>query len=76
MSFLDFLLAGDKSGELQAIADDQAADLAAGKRWGVFLDGEMVEGPCSARFLAEFARHDCADAQDRDETDYEIKEIP
>ncbi|HLL69078.1 MAG TPA: hypothetical protein VK453_25685 [Micromonosporaceae bacterium] len=74
MSFLDFLLAGDKSGELQRIADEQEADLAAGITWGVF-DGDRLAETAPARYAAEFARHDIADGQDRDVSDYDIRPI-
>lgn len=74
MSFLDFLLDGDTTGELHAIVEADKADLAEGKTWGVF-DGDRLVETCPARYLAEHARHDCADAADRDVSDYEIREV-
>ena len=73
-SFLDFLLAGDKSGDLQRIVDTHQADLAAGIRWGVF-DGDRLVETAPARYAAEAARHDIADGQDRDTSEYDIRKI-
>lgn len=74
MSFLDYLLAGDKTDELQAIVDADAADLAAGITWGVY-DGDRLVEVASARYMAECARHDNADGADRDVSDYEIRAL-
>ncbi len=74
-SFLDFLLAGDVTGELKAVVDADAADLAAGKKWGVY-DGDRCIGVHPARFMAESDAADAADAADRPVSDYSIREIP
>jgi hypothetical protein len=74
VSFLDFLLAGDTTGELQAQVDADKADLAAGLTWGVF-DGDDLVGSHPARYLAEFDRADCADANDRPASSYTIRVV-
>lgn len=74
MSFLDYLLAGDKTGELHAIVDAQRADESAGITWGVF-DGDRLIGTHPARYLAEFDRHDAADAADRDVSSFSIRPV-
>jgi hypothetical protein len=74
MSFLDFLLAGDKTGELQAIVDAQRTDLAQGITWGVY-DGDELIGTHPARYMAEADAIDCADAFDRPVSDYTIKPV-
>lgn len=73
-TFLDFLLTGDKTGELHRIVAEQQADEARGITWGVFDGARLVE-TAPARYLAEFARHDLADAMDRPISDYQIREV-
>lgn len=73
-TFLDWLLAGDKSGELHRIVAEQRADEARGITWGVF-DGDRLVEKAPARYLAEFARDDLADAVDRPISDYQIREV-
>ncbi len=74
MSFLDFLLEGDRTGEVRAIADEQAADLAAGITWGVYRDGVLIETH-PARYMADCAAWDNADASDRDRSEYEVRPV-
>jgi hypothetical protein len=74
MSFLDFLLDGDATGELHAILDEQHADEAAGITWGLF-DGDKLIGTHDARYLAEFDRHDAADATDRPISSFTIRPV-
>lgn len=74
MSFLDVLLEHDPSGELQAIVDSQRADEAEGITWGVF-DGDDLIGSHPARYLAEFDRHDAADAADRPLSAFDIRPV-
>ena len=73
-SFLDWLLAGDRTGKLQQIVDEHAADLAAGDTWGVF-DGDTLVDTQPARFLAESSLRDAADATDRDPTEFHLERI-
>jgi hypothetical protein len=72
VSFLDYLLAGDTTGQLQAIVDADKADLAAGITWGVF-DGDRLVETAPARYIAEAIVRDTADGCDRDESEYEIR---
>lgn len=76
-SFRDFLLGGSDPEVIQMFKDIIAADeadLASGITWGVFDGDELIE-TAPARYMAEAARHDIADAQDRDEADYSIREV-
>jgi hypothetical protein len=73
-SVLDWLLAGDKTGEFRAIVDAQKADLAAGITWGVY-DGDRLIGTHPARYMAEFDAADAADAFDRPLSDYTIRPV-
>ncbi|GGM53867.1 hypothetical protein ACFFX1_54625 [Dactylosporangium sucinum] len=74
MSLLDVLLANDPTGELHAIVEAQRADEAAGITWGVF-DGDRLIGSHPAFYLAEFDRHDAADAADRPVSAFTIRPI-
>ncbi len=73
-SFLDFLLAGDTSGELHAIVDGQRADEQAGITWGLFDDDRLISTH-DARFRAEYARIDEADASDRPVSNFEVRPV-
>lgn len=73
-SLRDWLLANDKTGHLQAIVDADAADLAAGVEWGVYDGNRFVES-APARYLAEAARDDIADACNRPVSDYAIRPV-
>ncbi len=73
-TFLDFLRAGDLTGRMRAIADEQAADLAAGITWGVYRDGVLIESH-PAEYMADCAAWDNADASDRDRSEYEVRPV-
>lgn len=74
MSFLDFLLASDTTGELHAVVAADKADLDAGITWGVFHGDRLVES-CPARYMAEAAAWDNADATDRPLSAYTIRPV-
>lgn len=76
MSFLDFLLAKDLDGTWRTLVERDKADLAAGITWGVYdrTDDRLIETH-PARYMAEAALRDNADCADRDESDYEIRQV-
>jgi hypothetical protein len=74
MSFLDFLLASDESGEYHATLAADRADLTAGVTWGVF-DGDRLVETHPALFITEAAARDNADATDRPLSAYRVRPV-
>jgi hypothetical protein len=70
-TFLDYLLAGDSTGELKAIIDADAADDAVGMIWRVYRGERLIEST-TARYRAEAARTDLADAMNLDPAEFMI----
>lgn len=72
MSFLDYLLANDRTGELHAMAAADQAELDSGITWGVYDRGRLL---CTypARYMADAEARDCADATNRPVTDFQVQ---
>lgn len=71
MSFLDFLLAANTTGELHAaVAAHTAAD---DYGWSVYSPSGVHLGTYPSRDVAEYARHDEADATNRPVSDFTIR---
>lgn len=70
-SFLDYLLAGDKTGELKAAVDVDSADDAAGITWRIYHGDDLVS-VTTARYRAKYALADAADAMNLDLAEFTI----
>lgn len=70
-TFLDYLLAGDRTGELHAIVDADRADDAAGMTWRVYHGDDLVS-VSTARYRAKCALADAADAMNLDQAEFTI----
>ncbi len=70
-TFLDFLLSGDKTGQMQAVVDADKVDLAAGMTWRVYHGDQLIE-TAKAMYLAAYALADAADAMNRDPAEFTI----
>jgi hypothetical protein len=70
-TFLDHLLAGDKTGTLQAIVDADKADDTAGMTWRVYRGDDLVS-VTTARCRAKYALADAADAMNLDPAEFTI----
>jgi hypothetical protein len=74
VSFLDYLLEHDATGEVHAAVARQQADLDAGITWGVF-DGDDLLVTYPSRFQAEAEARDCADATNRPPFAYDVRPV-
>lgn len=72
-TILEALLDTDPDGRLPQITEDQAADLAAGRTWGVY-HGDLLLGTFPARYLAESDARERADPI-RDRSPYLIRQM-
>jgi hypothetical protein len=70
-TFLDYLLAGDSTGEMRALVDADRADDAVGMTWRVYRGDQLIEST-TARYRAEAVRTDLADAIDLDPSELTI----
>jgi hypothetical protein len=74
VSFLDYLLEHDATGEVRTAVARQQVDLDAGITWGVF-DGDDLLVTYPSRFQAEAEARDCADATNQPPFAYAVRPV-